>query len=1060
MMPEQDNLIPESDPLETSSDADNSEEIPSENSVDNNAIDTDLDNDREDANTSEATLKLHLNDEGEPYLIPAIPQGIDKKRRTETTVKLHLNDENDPYLKPDIPNDVSAEDEPDVDKKRRTETTVKLHLNDEDEPYLISAIPQNTDDETSSEIRPDTSEDEQTYRDIEDLSISELIGQWMVQPLATWRVFSKVLRADRQTETVSSESLQIEVRENDKPPAPLRILLAIIGLVMGAPADDMLDSENKQENPPASLWRRIFRAYSAPKNRLRVQLSLFIFAFVLAWVGSGTLLNTPSRTEESALSVGFPLLFAGFLVWLFAELVGNWAGLQHWWDTQSRSERTVFFLRLIPLTLILTGIYILVRSTDEPPEIVLTLIAPGVQFFVGGAVLWFLLDMVTGFAGHDRKRKDSADELYPDSAIAIEDISPNIEWYRKIHPSRPILLFTGLLLGAALWVTLDNYNNTMPGLSWVTWLASIACVALAFAPLDFNPVQWAQGWRMRLQTINLRSIWLPVVLFVAIMMLAGFFRLDKLTGANAIPPEMTSDHVEKILDSNRVLNGNRNIFFSNNGGREPFQMYAMAVFSQLPGQGMNHDSLKLLAVLESLITIPILFWLGYEVVGRDNRRLGLLVGLVMAGLVAASYWHTSITRLALRIVLTPLITSLMLIYLSRALRSSNRADFIKAGLVLGFGLYTYQAVRMLPIVILVAVGIAIYFAAKSWQHRLRYTVNLSVLVLVAFMVFVPLFNFSVQNPDDFWRRTAGRLLGDDLITETLPDGTIIERDASLEERLDAFNQNLPTLMDNVRNALLMFNWKGDVAWINGFPNHPAMDPVTGSLFFIGLAAWLSLMIRRRDVVIWLIPVVLLIMLLPSALSIAFPIENPSFTRTSGALPSAYMIAALPLALILERFLILMPSVRGKVIGIIFSGMLILGAYAANASVYFDPFVRSYEKSSLPYSDAGRVLQGFTLSTGSYGNAFMIAYPYWWDHRAVGIAGGAVDWVNGIVTLDNVPEFLRLASEKSSGDPYHLDVSRDLLFFFSPEDIQTKAQLEAWFPTGYARLELSYQIGDD
>jgi hypothetical protein len=45
-----------------------------------------------------------------------------------------------------------------------------------------------------------------------------------------------------------------------------------------------------------------------------------------------------------------------------------------------------------------------------------------------------------------------------------------------------------------------------------------------------------------------------------------------------------------------------------------------------------------------------------------------------------------VTRLSLRIVLTPLVASLLIIYLTRAMRFNRRMDYIKAGLVLGFGL--------------------------------------------------------------------------------------------------------------------------------------------------------------------------------------------------------------------------------------------------------------------------------------------------------------------------------------------------------------------------------------
>ncbi len=39
------------------------------------------------------------------------------------------------------------------------------------------------------------------------------------------------------------------------------------------------------------------------------------------------------------------------------------------------------------------------------------------------------------------------------------------------------------------------------------------------------------------------------------------------------------------------------------------------------------------------------------------------------------------------------------------------------------------------------------------------------------------------------------------------------------------------------------------------------------------------------------------MLLPSAMTVAYTIENPSFTRASGTIPGVFMLAALPLGLV-------------------------------------------------------------------------------------------------------------------------------------------------------------------
>jgi hypothetical protein len=546
-------------------------------------------------------------------------------------------------------------------------------------------------------------------------------------------------------------------------------------------------------------------------------------------------------------------------------------------------------------------------------------------------------------------------------------------------------------------------------------------------------------------------VWVALALA---LLLGAVFRLADLPGT---PPEMTSDHVEKILDAQLVLNGTHQVFFPNNGGREAFQFYAMAWFSQLPGLGLNFTTLKLLSAIEGLIAVAAMFWLGREAVGAQQRGLGNVVGVLLAALVAASYWHTALSRLGLRIVLTTLVTALLLIFLARAMRDNRRGDYIKAGLVLGFGLYMYQAVRMLPVVVMLGIGMALVFRARTWLDRGRYVFNLTVLVIVAFVVFVPLFGYFLNYPDDFLRRTSGRLFGDEVIQETNAEGQLIARDPTLSERIAAFNKNVPQLSENMRNAVLMFNWKGDVAWINAAPNRPAMDIYAGALFIVGLAAWLVRMIRRRDVFDWLLPLALLVMLLPSALAIAYPVENPSHTRSSGALPEAYLIAALPLALIVQSATRVLRGRPGAYLSAGLVLLVVLGGYSLNNSLYFNDYRVSYIDSSLPHSEAGRILREFAQGEGSYGNAFMIAYPFWWDHRAVGLEGGVTDWPNGMNSYLDVPTFLFQASQRTNA--YVFNPERAMLFFYAVEDVDGHAALQTWFPQGRSQEYTSYQ-GDD
>ena len=374
-------------------------------------------------------------------------------------------------------------------------------------------------------------------------------------------------------------------------------------------------------------------------------------------------------------------------------------------------------------------------------------LANGIPWLMLAILIWFVAEIYGNFPQLKQwwyTRKEQAElDNQPEQHKPHHNYDISI-LFKTLPLTRVGFMWMAIVLALLTWLWTSDNRFTFEGV--VTWVGSITFIVLAVAPDDWNIVNLSSRFKITLpQTLSFEKHWATYVL-VMIVLLGALFRFTDFSGT---PPEMTSDHVEKLLDAQRVFEGEYHVFFANNGGREPFQMYALALMSNLPGLNMSHDLLLLLANLESLITLPLLFWMGREVVGQRDRRFGTIVGLILAGLVAVSYWHTSITRLALRIVLTPLIASLLMIYLSRGMRANRRADFIKAGLVLGFGLYTYQAVRMLPVVVVAGVLFALMRNFRRPQWRTQYILHLMVLVIVSFVVFAPLARYWQQSPESF-----------------------------------------------------------------------------------------------------------------------------------------------------------------------------------------------------------------------------------------------------------------------------------------------------------------------
>ena len=676
-------------------------------------------------------------------------------------------------------------------------------------------------------------------------------------------------------------------------------------------------------------------------------------------------------------------------------------------------------LRLLALALALWSTQVLVSDPGRQYDELLT---RGALLLLPALVLWLLADGLYPWPRHLAHERN------------LPRVTPQVAATgRRGH--RLLAALAGTLCCVLAWRFTANNSFTFIGLG--AWLASLVLWLYALTPGAVDLRVWWRGLSARLKRVSWRRR--ETLALVLILLLAAGLRLGQL---DTVMPEMTSDHVEKIRDAWRVSQGELNVFFANNGGREPLQMYAMALLAQMPGLDFNFYTLKLLSALEGIVAVLLLYWTGCTLIGG---RAGRLVGLLTGAIVAVGYWHILLSRLGLRIVLTTGVAALLLLFLWRALRHNRRGDFLAAGLVIGLGLYTYQAARMLPLV--VVTGVALTLLLRADGQRLSLLRNFAALALIALVAFVPLGGFALEYPQDFWRRTTSRVLGDVPVTT--------EVEISAGEQLAVLTTRLA---ENLGDALLMFNWRGDVAWISGAPGKPALDPWTGALFLLGLVVWARRILRKRSVLDLLLPLTLLIMLLPTALALSFPVENPSHTRASGALPAVFLIAALPLAQLAG---LLRHQLRGR-LGLLCAAGLILvlltGALRESHRRYFVENLHAWQQATFPYATAGQVLAAFVVVTDAPGNAFVIAWPHWWDHRAVGIEGGLQEWPNGVVEIEQLPDFLVRAMTRQGA--YRLEPERDLLFFLSPEDEDSVARLQAWFPHGQLQQRYSERARDE
>ena len=552
----------------------------------------------------------------------------------------------------------------------------------------------------------------------------------------------------------------------------------------------------------------------------------------------------------------------------------------------------------------------------------------------------------------------------------------------------------------------------------VAWLLAVGSFGLAFGDfprfdlrsrLRVTRDAWRSGPRLRLswEQAAFLAIWLLGCCLL-------FYRLP------AVPEEMISDHAEKLLDVKDVLEGQYRIFFERNTGREAMQFYLSAVLAAA-GLGLTFMTLKAGTALVSVFAIPAIY-------AFTRVWFGAPMALAAAFLLAVSRWHLTVARAGLRFTFLPVLAALTGLFLLRALRYRRRNDFLLLGFVLGVGMHTYTPFRIIPLAVVACLGIELMLditrRPDGWERARRTVINAVLAAVVALLVFLPLGRFALERPDIFWYRGVTRV-------------------SSAERPLPG--HPLVIFLDNVKNASLMFNYRGDRIWNSNVPHDRVFDYVTGACFFLGAVYVLYRLLAYRERVYGYLLVLLFVALLPSTLSLAFPLENPSTTRSGMTLPIAVLIAALPVGVLVRATRRLLPPVAAAFA--LTLALVPLGVHAGqlNFQRYFVDFARSHKVSSQNSLEVARAINGFAASAGNKQDSWLKVWPHWVDTRLVAIEIGQPLWRNSIDAIATARE--------------HGTVPGPRLYVLSINDREAQAALARWYPHAVIRDHRSPVSGE-
>ncbi len=428
---------------------------------------------------------------------------------------------------------------------------------------------------------------------------------------------------------------------------------------------------------------------------------------------------------------------------------------------------------------------------------------------------------------------------------------------------------------------------------------------------------------------NRRVIW---VILLAVMILAAIFRFWRL---DSLPPGLYHDEAYNGLDALSLIQGRTfpqfyegwelyaadahamqpaketrfPIFFEGNYGREPLHVYLMAVSLLL--MGATPFAIRAVPAAAGVLAVLTTFLAARALLADQTRNgSGYLVPLLAALTVAILYPAVHFSRFGIRaMVFVPVETMVVACFWWGAGRSGRESEsksdaatwllFLLAGALLGVGLYTFAAARLLPLVWIVFVPLWFWRDRDAFR---RLWGPILGMIGAALLTALPLLMFFLRYPYYFVFRIA----------------YVANKGKGAVE-----GKVWLTWLLNIGRVLRGLLWQGETHLRHNLPGRPYLDLIQAFLFLLGLIGAFRRVSgpRFQFLLIWFG-----VMLLPSILSG----DAPHFGRLSGAAAPAAILVALGAEWLYQRLRGALEGRWGTDRGQQVAALLILLIFAASA----------------------------------------------------------------------------------------------------------------------------------
>ncbi|HUO57541.1 MAG TPA: PA14 domain-containing protein [bacterium] len=548
------------------------------------------------------------------------------------------------------------------------------------------------------------------------------------------------------------------------------------------------------------------------------------------------------------------------------------------------------------------------------------------------------------------------------------------------------LLLAGI--GQHYWGTYQDHGTLIKG-GWF-FLPAIALFVACFWPY----------LRERLKNIEIPLKW-EIGIGSAILLAAIFLRVFRIA---SVPSGLFIDQGFEGLAALRILHeGWRPLYVEDVFHAYALALYQLALWFKIFGSG--EVTLKLFFAFLSILGLPLVYWTFRQLAGPRVALLTLFILTFMR-------WHITFSRNGFPSIELPIYMFGTIGFLLYGLRTQKRWPYIAAAFFFAAGFYTYQAFKVMPVLLLFY---AIYETAANLKIVRKQWVSIGIFMLLSIALSYPIF-----------------------------DDIVIKKNFGTREKLLAVH-SWQQFVSDLSQTALMFNRHGDENSRHNPQNLPMLDQVSGALFILGLAYAVFRIHRRKY---FYAVMGFLVMSLPCLLSV----DPAHANRMLGVTPFLAFIIATPIAALWGR-VVAFWGPRREWTFFIAAAPFLWNLAAQNCDLYFR--VHANNLPSIWEYCTEETVCGRMIAQNGDGNDYYVS-PRYFDHYSMRFLGYFED--NRIHNLE-LPRDIAPPAE----------APRDAFFFIAQSrtgvvDLFKTYYPKAWFDTlvdpGGNTLEYFFRVPAD